>query len=128
MLAHPVKLWRVNTDLRPGNSHGTKMSPQDRAVPSRRRNTTSSIPQTRVALATMASRTGCTSVGERLMILSTSDVAVWCSRASRNSALRSLEFLKQPHVFNGDHLGLRSLEEGNLLISERARLPFGESR
>ena len=33
-------------------------------------------PQTRAALSTMASRTGCTSVGERLMMPSTSVVAV----------------------------------------------------
>ena len=44
--------------------------------PSRSRSTTSSIPQTRAALSTMASRTGCTSVGERLMMPSTSAVAV----------------------------------------------------
>ena len=46
------------------------------AFPSRSRSTTSSIPQTRAALSTMASRTGCTSVGERLMMPSTSAVAV----------------------------------------------------
>ena len=33
-------------------------------------------PTTRAALSTMASRTGCTSVGERLMMPSTSAVAV----------------------------------------------------
>ena len=34
------------------------------------------FPQTRAALSTMASSTGCTSVGERLMMPSTSAVAV----------------------------------------------------
>src|SRR5689334_2558977 len=58
-------------------------------LPSRSRSSTSSIPQTRAALSTMASSTGCTSVGERLMMLSTSAVAAWCSSASRSSVLRS---------------------------------------
>ena len=44
--------------------------------PSRRRSTKSSIPQTLAALSTIASSTGCTSVGERLMMPSTSAVAV----------------------------------------------------
>ena len=70
--------------------------------PSWSRSTTSSIPQTRATLSTMASSTGCTSVGDRLMIPSTSAVAVWCSRASRNSALRSLSLLEQANVLDGD--------------------------
>ena len=61
---------------RRGNGYGTKMSPRIQVSPSWSRSTTSSIPQTRAALSTMASRTGCTSVGERLMMPSTSAVAV----------------------------------------------------
>ena len=76
MLAHPAKLWLINTDLDAANGHGTKMSPRNIAVPRWSRSTTSSIPQTRAALSTMASSTGCTSVGERLMMPSTSAVAV----------------------------------------------------
>ncbi len=33
MLADPAKLWRVNTDLRAVNRHGTKMSPCNHIVP-----------------------------------------------------------------------------------------------
>ena len=76
MLAYPAILWLINTDLDAANGYGTKMSPRNIASPSRSRSTTSSIPQTRAALSTMASSTGCTSVGERLMMPSTSDVAV----------------------------------------------------
>ena len=76
VLAHPMKLWLINTDLRAGDGYRTKMSPGTITFPSRSRSTTSSIPQTRAALSTMASSTGCTSVGERLMMPSTSAVAV----------------------------------------------------
>ena len=77
MLAHPAILWLIDTDLDAANGYGTKMSPRNRVTfPSRSRSTTSSIPQTRAALSTMASSTGCTSVGERLMMPSTSAVAV----------------------------------------------------
>ena len=77
MLAHPAKLWLINTDLDAAtDGYGTKMSPRNHTFPSRSRSTTSSIPQTRAALSTMASSTGCTSVGERLMMPSTSAVAV----------------------------------------------------
>ena len=68
--------WLIRTNLDCGNRYRAKMSPQDQVFPSRSRSVTSSIPQTRAALSTMASSTGCTSVGERLMMPSTSDVAV----------------------------------------------------
>ena len=77
MLAHPANGWLINTDLdavvrvSDQNEHARTMT-----FPSRSRSSTSSIPQTRAALSTMASSTGCTSVGERLMMPSTSDVAV----------------------------------------------------
>src|SRR5262245_19192474 len=32
MLAHPVILWLINTDLRAGDGHGTKMSPHSHSV------------------------------------------------------------------------------------------------
>ena len=78
MLAHPAILWFINTDLdRATNRVWDQNEPaQSELSPSRSRSTTSSIPQTRAALSTMASRTGCTSVGERLMMPSTSAVAV----------------------------------------------------
>ena len=76
MLTYPAKPWLINTDLDAANGYRTKMSPRNQNLPSRSRSTTSSIPQTFAALSTMASSTGCTSVGERLMMLSTSAVAV----------------------------------------------------
>ena len=76
MLAYPAKPWFINTDFDAAMDIGTKMSPGNHTFPSWSRSITSSIPQTRAALSTMASRTGCTSVGERLMMPSTSDVAV----------------------------------------------------
>ena len=41
------------------------------------------------ALEAIASSTGCTSVGDLLIIERTSAVAVWCSSASRSAPLRS---------------------------------------
>ena len=32
MLAHPAKLWRINTDLDLANGYGTKMSPRNHSV------------------------------------------------------------------------------------------------
>ena len=55
------------------------------------------------------------------MMPSTSPVAVWCSSASRNSALRSLQFLEQPHVLDGDD-GLvgEGLQQSDLFVRERS--------
>ena len=33
MLAHPAKLWLINTDLDAGDGYGTKMSPRNHIVP-----------------------------------------------------------------------------------------------
>ena len=33
MLAHPAKLWLINTDLDAANGYGTKMSPRNHSVP-----------------------------------------------------------------------------------------------
>ena len=53
------------------------MSPQNHSVPYRRESQHHVInPTNPGALSTMASSTGCTSVGERLMMPSTSAVAV----------------------------------------------------
>ena len=77
MLAHPAILWLIDTDLDAAERVWDQNEPAESLCsPSRSRSTTSSIPQTRAALSTMASSTGCTSVGERLMMPSTSAVAV----------------------------------------------------
>ena len=33
MLAHPAKLWLINTDLDAANGYGTKLGPHDHGVP-----------------------------------------------------------------------------------------------
>ena len=76
MLTDPAISRLIRTALGSANRYGTEMSPRYHISPSRSRRSTSSTPQTRAALSTMASSTGCTSVGERLMMPSTSDVAV----------------------------------------------------
>ena len=100
MLAHPTANCRasINTDLARGrNGYGTIMSRADDSIRSRTsRSTTSSIPQTRAALSTIASRTGCTSVGELA-----DDAQDFARR--RLLLQRFLEFLEQPHILDGDH-------------------------
>ena len=78
MLSHPAKPWLINADLDAaiGWVWGQNEPAQPLLFPSRSRSITSSIPQTRAALSTIASSTGCTSVGERLIMPSTSAVAV----------------------------------------------------
>ncbi len=78
MLAYPANLRLVKTDARGGAmGMGTKMSPRNRSVPLVESQCHDvSIPQTRAALSTIASSTGWTSVGDRLMMPSTSAVAV----------------------------------------------------
>ena len=76
MLAHPADPVGVHADLDATNGYGTKMSPWIPTVRLRVEEFTSSKPQTRAALSTMASRTVCTSVGERLMISEDWPVAV----------------------------------------------------
>src|SRR5262249_20957618 len=93
MPANPANRCFIRTNLDSGTRYRTKMSPQDRSVPLVESQRYIINPQTRAALSTIASSTGCTSVGERLMMPSTSAVAVWCSSASRSSALRSCNSL-----------------------------------
>ena len=79
MLAYPAKTCgsSVLTSTPRKMGMGTKIRPRNQTLlPSWSRSITSSTPQTFAALSTMASSTGCTSVGDRLMMPSTSDVAV----------------------------------------------------
>ena len=55
-----------------------------------------SAPQSRVAFASMASKTGCRSPGELEMTCSTSEVAVCCSSDF------SLQLVEQPRILDGD--------------------------
>src|SRR5215467_7892798 len=84
---------------------------------SRSRSVTSSIPQTRAALSTMASRTGCTSVGERLMM--PRDLRRCRLMLQRFAQFRValLQLFEQPHVLDGnDRLASESFEQYNMSV------------
>ena len=89
--------------------------------PSSRFNIPNLAPQSRVAFASMASKTGSSSPGELEMTCSTSEVAVCCSSASDKLARPRLHLVEQPHVLDRDH---RLVGEGSdqldLLFGERA--------
>ena len=76
MLVHPAMLWLIDTDFERSNGYGTKMSPRNQIVPLVESEEYVIDATNSAALSTMASSTGCTSVGERLMMPSTSAVAV----------------------------------------------------
>src|SRR6516165_7277107 len=61
-----------------------------------------SAPESRTAVSTTVSSTGCTSAGERLMTLSTSLVAVWYSSDSSWSRVRACNFTEQPRILDRD--------------------------
>ena len=89
MLPDPAIVCLTNADPGKTRWYGTEMSP-------RNRNVAFAEPQQHVIDPTNPGgalddgiENRLQSVGERLMIPSTSAVAVWCSKASRNSALRS---------------------------------------
>ena len=55
------------------------------------------------ARSPMMSNTGLASVGERLMTVSISLVAVWYSSNSWRSSRARLHLVEQPRVLDGDH-------------------------
>ena len=65
----------------------------------------------------MASSTGCTSVGERLMMPSTSARRRLMFQRFAQFRIALAEFLEQPHILDGDH---RLIGEG----FEQRDLPF----
>ena len=73
------------------------------------------------AFSTIVSKTGWTSVGERLMTRRISAVAVCCSSASVRSRLLSSQLVEQPRVLDRDH---RLVGEG----LAAARSAVGERR
>src|SRR5829696_7462049 len=79
-----------------------------------------SATQSRAAVSTIVSRTGCSSDGARLITLRTSEVAVWYSRDSCSSRVRAWTW-SNSHVLNRNH---RLVGEGSyeldLLIGERS--------
>ena len=119
MLANPTNLGLIDIYLDATNRYGTKMSPWNEkcflhGVADHVINPTNS----RRALDD--------GVEHRLHVrrrttdkLSTSAVAVWCSSASRNSALR-LPSLEEPHVLDGDHRLIgECFEQSDLPIRKR---------
>ena len=75
----------------------------------------------------MTSSTGCSASGERLMTFSTSDVAVWNCKDSREVVGARLHLFEQPDIADGDH-GLigKGLQQGDLLFTERVH--FGAAK
>ena len=69
-------LWLINTDVDAAYGYRTKMSPRNHDVPVMEPQDYVINSANPAALSTMASSTGCTSVGERLIMPSTSAVAV----------------------------------------------------
>ena len=76
MLAHPAKVWRINTDLDAANGYRTKMSPRNHSVALTESQHHVINPANPRGALDDGVETGCTSVGERLMMPSTSAVAV----------------------------------------------------
>src|SRR5215207_3047062 len=73
------------------------------------------------AVWTMVSSTGCNWVGDRLITLRTSPVAVWYSSASLSSRVR-LQFVEQTHVFDRNHrLVGKGRGQLDLLVGEGLR-------
>src|SRR4030095_4826133 len=122
MLAHPAKLWRINTDLfaANGNGYGTKMCPQNHGVPLVES-------QHHVINPTNLCRALDNCVQDRLHVR---------GRAADNTQhlgrcrlmlqrfakflIALLEFLEEPDIFDGDD-GLvgEGFEQRNLLLGER---------
>src|SRR4026207_1050618 len=98
---------------------GPKWARGTAMFPSWSRSTTSSIPQTLAALSTMASSTGCTSGGERLMDPGTPARRGLGPRRLTQFCVALAEFREQPNVLDSDHRLIgKGLNEFNL--------PFGE--
>ena len=109
-----LAMWRHDAPDRPSNR---KMEPPNAS-------------HSRIALSAMASSTGWTSVGARLMTPRTSPVAVCRVRVWASSSLRALQFREQAHVLDRDHrlVGER-LHELDLCIRERPDLhPVDQDR
>ena len=67
----------------------------------------------------MASSTGCTSVGERLMMPSTSAGRRLMLQGLAQFRVALAEFLEQPHVLDGDHrLVGEGFEKRDLFVGE----------
>ena len=84
-------------------SENPTAAPPRYTSPSRRMMYAISASHNRAADSTSASRTGCRSKVERLMVLRTSPITVCCWRRLGEIGGLRLDFVKQPDVLDGDH-------------------------
>ena len=104
-LAHPAKLRRINTYLAAAELEGVGIgATNELARPSCCPRAVADVVyrfHTRAALSTMASRTGCTSVGE--LADDAEHLASVCAPGLTQFRVALLQFLEQPHVLDRDH-------------------------
>ena len=127
MLAHPAKLWLINTDLDAGGGYGTKMSPRNHSVP---------LAESQHHVINPANPRGALDDGveHRLHVRRrAADDAEHLGR--RRLMLQRLaqfrvalaEFLEQAHVLDGDDgLGGEGFEQLDLFVRERTNFRVGE--
>ena len=123
MLAHPAKLWLINTDLDAANGYGTKMSPRNHHV-------ALAESQQHVIDPTNPSGALDDGVEHRLHVRRrAADDAEHLGRRrlmlQRLAQFRVafLQFLEQPHVLDGDHRLIgKGFEKRDLLVRERTNL------
>src|SRR5262249_10794010 len=119
MVAHPAKMWPVNTWLDERNSYGTKMSPRNQSVP---------LPESKHHVINAANPCGALNNGveDRLHIGGrTADDAqhLGCCRLMLQGlaqfCVALLDLFEQPHVLDGNH-GLvgEGLEKRDMFLRE----------
>ena len=123
VLAHPAKLWLINTDLGAGNGYGTKMSPRNHRVPlvesqyhvinpTNPRGALDDGVEHRLHVRRRAADDAEHLGGRRLML---QGLAQFC--------VALLQFLEQPDILDGDdRLVGEGLEQCDLLVSKRTDL------
>src|SRR5262249_54196734 len=119
VLAHPTKLWCINTDLGTEDRYGTKMSPRYHNIPLMES-------QYRVINPTNPSGALDDGVEDRLHIrrraVDDAEHLGGCGLMLQGLAQFSvtlLNLLEQPHVLDSDHrLGGESLEERDMFLRE----------
>ena len=120
MLAHPAKLWLINTDLDAADGYGTKMSPQNHSVPL-------AESQHHVIDPTNPGGALDDGVEDRLHVRRrAADDAEHLGRCRlmlqglAQFCVAFLELFEQPHVLDGDHcLVGKGFEQLDLFVGER---------
>src|SRR5262249_9656275 len=123
MLAHPVILWLINTDLDAGGGYGTKMRPRNHHVHL-------AEPQQHVIDTTNPRRALDYRVEDRLHVRRRpADNAEHFGRGGlmlqslAQFCIALLQFFEQPYVFDGDNsLVGEGFEKSDLFLRERADL------